>query len=63
MIPDVVESLFLIEGKGLFHIVDTIAVDDLETQGATISVAMVLTHLSRNFPLLAQEGLRMRCPV
>ena len=43
-----------------FYIVNIIVADDLATQGAKASAAMVLTYFSRNIPASAPEWLNTK---
>ena len=42
----------------LFYIVNVIVADDLTTQGARASVAMILTYLNKDNSVPVYEGLR-----
>ena len=50
---------FLVENKDLLilHVINTSVADDLATQGARSSAAMVLIYISRNIPISEIEGL------
>ena len=47
---------FLETGTRLSYVVSTLVADDLATQGARTSAAMVFTHVSRNIPFSAEAG-------
>ena len=51
--------MFLMEDKDLSCIVKTLGADDLVTQAARATAAMVLTWFIHNIPFSAPEGLSM----